>query len=111
MAGDASQSSPLKPRLLSDPRPEVHRFIEATRYFVWLDSSASRLVSPGRDTAAKLNLNRSPNLDDARESGQRRGIVGERAQFLGERFDLRLGRQSIAQERPANQLHSHRSHM
>src|SRR5580704_8381597 len=56
-------------------------------------------------------LGRSPNLDDARESGQRRGIVGERAQFLGKRVDLRLGREPIAQKRTANQLHGYGSHM
>src|SRR5580693_1215159 len=56
-------------------------------------------------------LGRSPNLDDARESGQRRGIVGESSQFLGERVDLRLASQPIAQKRPANELHGRRSHM
>src|SRR3984957_14164020 len=56
-------------------------------------------------------LGRSPNLDDARESGQRRGIVGESSQFLGERVYLPRGSQPIAKKRPANELHGHRSHM
>src|SRR5580693_7694977 len=43
MAGDASQSNSLKPRLLSDPRPEVYRVDEATRYFVGSTEARSRL--------------------------------------------------------------------
>lgn len=64
-----------------------------------VNGSAFPLVLTRRDATAKLNG--SPNLDDAREGGQRRGIIGEGAQFPGEHGDLNLGRQPIAQKRPA----------
>ena len=54
MAGDALQFNPLKPRLLSDPRPEVYRLVWSVRYPFRSAEARPGLFRPSpRDRQAK----------------------------------------------------------